>query len=436
MPRMKEDEYDIANWKTEQLKIVLLPHANYTPAFKLAAATELALREELSDEFKALYLSDEDISEKQVEEKKASKLRREKIRKFEPTIKSVQKFGSNPIYKETFQTNLRKKYFNRIAEQVVEDLKWELVYNQDNLVQAKRPNDWDQFTEKISISIQPNGAIKVESESIRANLWDMGANSVRVKLFIYAFKEMVAGFSPEDQKDLDVEIEASENYWDNYQLPESLPSPEGLKPPDMNIPVLAGLLVGLVLGIIIGQLQSKGFYIIGLFEVGVGLALGAAIGWGAKGGQFVDYGKLTKILIAGIIVFFLTLQIGLYIIVSAQVNHPDFGFMQYLEWRFETGLTVKDLNTGWIGLVISWVLQLVLPYLLAQGTMAQAVLKFQLSRVPEEVTNFTFYHFNKDYSEDQVRQELAKYGWDQPYQQDAAIDSVGAIFEAIELNRA
>ncbi|PTT01941.1 hypothetical protein DBR27_11570 [Flavobacterium sp. HMWF030] len=71
-------------------------------------------------------------------------------------------------------------------------------------------------------------------------------------------------------------------------------------------------------------------------------------------------------------------------------------------------MTIKDLNTGWIGLVISWGLQLVLTYFVALVRLTSIVIAYKIEKIPADVLDFAYYHLLKGKSEDDVRMNCRK----------------------------
>jgi len=94
---------------------------------------------------------------------------------------------------------------------------------------------------------------------------------------------------------------------------------------------------------------------------------------------------------------------------------------------FQEGLKIKSVNTGWIGLVISWVVQIVITYGISYVQLASHLTQFQLERVPMEVVDFAVYHFVKGKDDNEVRRELSKMGWSKEEDQNDVFESIGAL---------
>ena len=107
----------------------------------------------------------------------------------------------------------------------------------------------------------------------------------------------------------------------------------------------------------------------------------------------------------------------------------------FLFLRIKAGLILKSLNVGWIGLIVSWIVQVGLTYLIGAARLTSSLTAYQLERVPVEVIDFAFFHFVKNKSEDEVRDELSKMGWTDVKDQDEVFASMGAVQTAIEIYR-
>ena len=357
----------------------------------------------------------------------------EELKQYEKTINTKHRLGWTPKYEERFQTTLNPSVLIAISVKTFEKLKWDIVYQDDKIIEAKRSNSWGNWTEKISVTYEYN-YVKVKSISLGNEMWDIGRNSKRVKLFIYAFQQTEKGFDHSSLLELEKELEKSNN-WDDYQIPASLPQPEIRKTPNFYIPLTGGIITALLCGYIVAFLSVEFIYIIGLFELGVAFLLVLTLKYLIEAGNYTNFNKLQKLLVGMIIMTYLSNQYFQYQIISDKAQVHDIGFLEFMKYRFEAGLTIKNLNTGWIGLIISWVVQLGLTYLIAIMRLSSAVTKYRLKRIPTEVLDFAFYHFVKEKTEEEVRSELDRMGWKDKQSQDEVIESVVAITDANELNR-
>ena len=127
------------------------------------------------------------------------------------------------------------------------------------------------------------------------------------------------------------------------------------------------------------------------------------------------------------IIMFLTNQITQYQLIIAENKITGLGFLEFMKLRFENGLTIKDLNTGWIGLTLSWIFQIVFPYFLAIYKVAISSAKSIIEKIPDKVLEYTIYLFEMEKSESEVRAELAQKGWNKKSDQDDVFQAIAEI---------
>jgi hypothetical protein len=358
------------------------------------------------------------------------------FKNYEKTIKKSHSVNFTPKYKEEFRTSVNKTLFVAIAEKAVEKLGWDLVYKDESNIEAKRKEKslgFERWTEAITASYE-YGNVFVKSESLGNEIWDAGRNSKRVKLFIYAFKETLKTFDRQSLNELEKEIEKKNN-WDDYVIPETLPLPNPAKSTNIAIPIIGGLITAFILGFSLAFISLKGMYCIFLFEFLVASAIAFAMKHLIKLSNFTDFNKLLYLLTAMIILVYLSNQYFQYEIILNENNFDRIGFLGFLKVKFAKGFTIENFNIGWIGLVISWVLQLVLTGLFVYLKIISVLTKYAIERVPAEVVDFAYYHFLKGKSEEEVRNELAKKGWTDKINQDEAFEAIVGFQNAVELNK-
>ncbi|KXK28317.1 MAG: hypothetical protein UZ12_BCD005001011 [Bacteroidetes bacterium OLB12] len=259
-------------------------------------------------------------------------------------------------------------------------------------------------------------------------MWDFGRNSKWVKLFEFAFKNHEKDYDIEKQIELEKEVKRKDN-WDDYVIPTSLPQPVKRIEPTFAIPVTGGIFVSILAAYIIAYVSVNGIYIIGFYESIIGFGFGLSLKYLIKWSNFTNGEKLHYLIYAMIALFFFANQIFQYEIVMSKNNITGVSFMDFIKFKFENGLKIKSVNTGWIGLIISWVFQILVIYWITVLKTFSSLLIYQSERVPSEVIDFAYYHFVKGKSEQEVRLELAKMGWNTDLSQNEVIESIGAIGE-------
>jgi hypothetical protein len=343
---------------------------------------------------------------------------------FEDSIKKRHSIRFTPKYVETFSVKLKPRTFIEIAAKTFEELRWDVTYQDEEHIEAIHKAGG--FSQNISAKLNHLGDAEVKSESLSNEMWDMGRNSKRVKLFIFAFQEVLKEFDVTKIAELEKEIQKKDN-WDDYQIPDILPTPITYKKPQILFPLIGILLVSILTSYLIASLSIEGLYIIGLYELGVGLLLGFSFKFLIKLGNYSDWNKIRLMLIGAIALIFILNQMFQYQLILSRNGYEPIGFLSFLKLRLENGLTIKEVNVGAIGLIVSWVFQLGVTYLIGYLRTISALINFTIERVPKEVIDFAMYHLIKGKSEETVRQELSKLGWKNDLEQEMVIEAISGI---------
>lgn len=347
---------------------------------------------------------------------------------YEKSIKRKHRVNFTPKYKEEFRTNVSSTLFRVIAEKTIERLGWVLIDRDENSIVAERVGNSfliEIRTESISAHFE-KGSVTVKSESLGNEIWDMGHNSKRVKLFIYAFNETLNSYDREALIEIEKE-EKQKNNWEDYVIPETLPNPIESKTPNFSLPIFGGLVVYLILGFLVAIASVKVIYVIFLFEFLVATAMVFVMKYLIKRSNFTDFSKLQFLLVAMILLTYTSNQYFQYELIINELDIERIGFLEFMKLRFSKGFMLKNINTGSIGLVISWIIQLGVTGLFVYIKIITAIKIFVIERIPGEVIDFAFYHFVKGKSEDEVRRELSKKGWSDTKNQDEVFEAIGFL---------
>ncbi|MGB5982978.1 MAG: hypothetical protein WBG46_12615 [Nonlabens sp.] len=355
------------------------------------------------------------------------------LKEYELTIKKKHSFSLSPKYEEQFRTKLNKKVFGAIVIKTFIKLGWELVYHDENSAEAKTKGGWNESQEKISVTFD-HGNVTVESVSLGNEIWDNGRNSKRVLLFKYAFQQTEKEYDKEALIALEQEVDKVDN-WDDYAIPERLPQPKNKIKPTFLIALIGGFIVALLTGLLVAYLSVETTYIIGLFEIGVALVLGFSLSQLIKISNYTNHNHLHYLMIGMIILTYISNQYFQYQIILNSNNYNFFSFWEFIDARFDAGLQIKSMNTGWIGLLISWIFQILFTYFICYLRLSTSLISYAIERVPVEVIDFACYHFIKEKNENQVRAELARMGWSKTQNQDEVFEAIDALHGAAEIRR-
>ncbi|MEN9444187.1 MAG: hypothetical protein RIS47_1077, partial [Bacteroidota bacterium] len=252
---------------------------------------------------------------------------------------------------------------------------------------------------------------------------DMGRNCKRVRLFIYAFGEILQNFDAKTLAEIETEIENKDD-WADYQEPETLSAPPKFKNPQYLFPLVGSIVLAFGLAYALAFVSLKAIYIIGLYEVAIGFIFGFVGKYLIRLGNFTNVNKLLMFQALGVILCYGFNQYFQYTIVMAENPTEAMTFGEFMKYRLELGLTIDELELGWIGLLVSWVLQFFLTMYVIYFRTISAVIQLSILRIPTDVIEFALFHLVKTEDEMQVRRELSKKGWTSELEQQAVFMAI------------
>ncbi len=357
------------------------------------------------------------------------------LENLQSTIKRKYSFKYKPEFSESFKTDIEDNQIIPLTIEVFEKLEWLIVFRDNKSVEAKRKGDWNKLTEKITITKKASGRIEVHSKTIEGNFIDFGKNSKRTGLFIVLFQKLASEYQESGKlAELETEFE-KENSWADYEIPSELPKPKEFGKPNLVLSIIGGLIIAILFGLLIAFLTVKFTYFIGVYELGIGFGIGYLFGQVLKKTNYIEFRSIQFIIGGIMIVMFLSNLFTQYQLIITESNISELSFFEFMKLRFESGLTIKNLNTGWIGLTLSWVFQIVFPFFLAQAKVAGITMNYMIEKIPEKVLEYAIYLFEMDKSESEVRAELAQKGWNKKSDQDEVFEAIGAISGFHQNNR-
>ena len=258
-------------------------------------------------------------------------------------------------------------------------------------------------------------------------------NSKRVRLFIATFKQVSAAYDTDALNELELDLIRQEKR-DDYSIPDSLP-PSTIRKPKRSLfmttisigPVIAGLFT--TMGTV------KFGYVIGFYEMVAGLVIYGCYKFAISRSCYRDFDTVVKTINPTVVGFMVVHHVSLAAWFLGPSALNPLVFFEFMMLRIQTGLTLKELNLGWIGLVISWVLQFALPTMILKLDISRLLLSSAVKSIPPEVLEFAEYHFLKGKSEAGVKRELANMGWTDKHAQDAVFDAIESDWVIHELRK-
>lgn len=364
---------------------------------------------------------------------------KEEFKKYEKSIKKKYRFQWTPKFEEVIHTSLSKGAFIPIVLKTFEKLEWDIVFQDENSVEAKRMGSslgpWDHWTEQISATYN-HGNVRIKSQTLGNEMWDHGRNSKRVKLFAYAFRQTEKEYDKTALAKIQEDLEKIHN-WDDYEVPETLPPPKAEKMPRFWIVIVFGSIIALALGYLSSVLSLKGIrsFIFPPKSMVMGLVIVFTINRLIKLSNYTNFTNLRYLLIGIILLAFTSDFYFEYLAIQSINDFESFSFLQFTKLRLEAGLIVYTINIGAAGLIGLWIFEMGFIYLAASLLISISLNNYQIDRVPTEVVDFTFYHFIKEKTEDEVRAELSAMGWSKKEYQDSVFESLGALEAIHESNK-
>ncbi len=348
-------------------------------------------------------------------------------------VKRVGRFGLPPVYEESGSTSLSPSVFVHEVVEVFGELGWNVVYQDDRCAEAKRPNGRGRWTEKVSVALD-GGVVSAKSRSLGRGVYDFGRNSLRVKLLLHvlALREERLGVAEREAIEQAVERERS---WADYRIPSWLPAPPSTLPSKPLLPLLGGLAFALVAALVLGYISLSDYYVLGLMEWLVGLGLGLTVGRCIRPSNFLNLYGLRGMVTASVVAVYLgRLYVG-YRLVLGGAPVSEFGFGEYMDMLLEGGLVIRSLHLGTLGLLLSWVFQLVFTQYIAMSYVESRRMDRYLELVPEEVLDLVLYLMHREMDEGGIRAELSRLGWSERGDQDLALGAVSVMQEVMEAMR-
>ncbi|MDR2916352.1 MAG: hypothetical protein LBV74_16250 [Tannerella sp.] len=329
------------------------------------------------------------------------------------------------MYEETFHTELNVNTALSIAIKVFEELEWVLVYQGQDSVVAHRKIGHGRIIEKIGVTYEC-GIVSVKSKPPENVFWSRWINSKKVKLFIHTFQITANALDKESLKKLGDEYENDVN-WNNYQIPEELPKPKRRISPNLPLILISGITAAVFCGYLVAYMIAEGMHVIGFFEFGVALVIGIILTYLIKLSNYTNYNSL-KLLLAGMIfTTYLSAEYFEYKIITGRYDIYYVGFAEYLNLKTQSQLPVPYLNTSLTIFIIGRILQLGFTYYICYIFAFSRLSLYQVEKIPVEVVYFAHYHLLKEKTEDEVRFELEKKGWEDKQCQDEVFDAIAII---------
>lgn len=346
-------------------------------------------------------------------------------------MKHKHSIGFSPKYTEEIQSEIKPRVYIEIAKKAYKELDWELLYENDSELKGVRRNDFGSVKEIISVKITDRNRILIQSKS-ENGFWDFGNNSRRVKMLIETTKIEINKLTTEELDEIEKATIAKDN-WDDYVVPETLSAPKKYREPIVTIPIIGYFLLSIILGYVISFLSVSSVYVIGLFEVVVGFILAYSLKVFMTLSNYTHYKNLLTIIFISIVLTYFSSQYFQFL--HFKKEYSDLTFMIFMSERLKHGFMFKALNLGTIGLIVFWIVQVGLTFLVAFLQCFKVIMNYSVDRVPDDVINYVMFLMAKDKQEREIKTELSKKGWKADLEQNVVFEAIGWIYEGQQYNR-
>jgi len=346
-------------------------------------------------------------------------------------MKHKHSIGFSPKYSEEIDSKVKPRIYIEIAKRAYKELGWELLYESDSELNGLKSNDILGTSEKISVKVTKRNTVQIQSKS-EYGFWDSGINSKRVKSLITSVENELNKITTDEFDEIEKATIVKDN-WDDYVVPETISEPKKYKEPIILVPTIGYLLLSVGLGYIISILSVSGLYVIGLFEVVVGFILAYSLKVFLPLSNYTHSKNLRTIIIISIILTYLLNQYFQYL--HFKKEYSDLTFLIFISERLKHGFIFKELNTGTIGQVVFWIVQVGLTFLIALFQSFKVIMNYSIDRVPDDVINYMMYLMAKNKQEREIKIELSKKGWKKDIEINMVFEAVGWIYEGQQYNK-
>jgi hypothetical protein len=146
-----------------------------------------------------------------------------------------------------------------------------------------------------------------------------------------------------------------------------------------------------------------------------------------KWSNYTDLKNYRLLIAAMTSVIFIGEQLFQYIIFISDTGYTFYSFFDFMDEKIAAGIRFKEADLGSIGLIVSWLIEIALLYFLMLLLIIQKFVLYALERVQPEVIEFARYHFAQGKTEEEVKTELSKMGWNTDAHHQMVWDAFGGI---------
>lgn len=220
----------------------------------------------------------------------------------------------------------------------------------------------------------------------------------------------------------------------------ALPPPQSLREVHPAIPFALTAVVSIAAGAGVGFVSaSTGFFCYLFYNAFLGLAIGATLSRASSQGRFTGRQTLGAVCVLATLLTYLAYHLAAFLLSDPQVNGVP---LSALDWNTRIAVFFEwlgqELDQPVPGVGRNPALQSVLwsggwliTFWMAWQRVRNAMLLAMVGRVPLEVFELTLALLLAEQSDGEIREILARRGWNHPPDQDAAIQAAEAYRELV-----
>lgn len=332
-----------------------------------------------------------------------------------------------PSFKSSFKINTPQKTKINHLVQSLHILNWDIVFQKNNVIEAKRRGINNYWKEKIIIKIEED-FIKVLSKSIDNIFCDFGNNYKR-------FIELKTTLELLEEKWINSKTNL-ENYL-NYENLEIYSQPRKIRKEKKSLLIVGSLILALFVGFVyklvinltdyvftVSTFDLGDLLIVNLVTVfGVGYFLGLGFDYLIRLSHIADDYILKRLGFVSILLAYLTV----FFLLNLQYKEENQSILEYINLYLKQEKYIFfGIHLSKITLIIICSLNFLLILLIFYLKVAEQAIKFDINNAPEDVIDFVISKISEGKTEEEICLELKKIGWKSRKHQNIVFNAIYA----------
>lgn len=343
------------------------------------------------------------------------------LEEIKSSIKRKVIFKYKPDFSTSFKTNIKESQVIPLCFEVCRLLKWGIIEENENIIVAIKHRKFGNSSEQISIKTSNHNKIYLNSISLKQRFVDFGNNSQRVQMFMTLFQKLEKEYQYSGKLEELETIYNKRNSWEDYKIPDTLPTPPKKREPNFNIVIIGVLLISIFTGVISGIYTFNFREPATIYPYITGAIIGYLFVRIVKYANFLKSERYPYFIIGIVFCTLIITMITNYFLLLEAKEIEAIHFYDFITSRVNNTLNVEQLNQG-----SSYIIQIIviscIQYFIAWIIFLYKRVKYFLYDIPEEVTEYVLYLHHINTPESTIRMKLAEKGWSKKTDQNEAMD--------------